>query len=715
MTSLRGATKPTALMAIAALMLPIASAAAAVAEQAAVWDRSIDVELPAPTRTITLKPHTDATEFSSRHGLEGARITPLGRAAGSLIEVPMDEAAWALAEAELCGAADVASCGTAACQGIQFSASASPNGTLTAEAIEARIVRKPPERVAPADPSDAGGTCQGSPLLPPLEEGAAAGAGQNLHLDLSLLDAGSGSTGGADGPARGSGAEGAAGVQRAEVVSAGPADADARNGSVAGEAVAAGSGSADGDVPAEAATTSAAAAGSGGTAAQTTMAAAPKQSFAFTVSKAFNAIGGLDLGSETLPADTSDYTLVIGAGCSEVEIPLSAIEPARLPGIILALVDAANVTPVANSFGLTVVRQIALTSTGENLVVYLTTQNVFTVIAAMALDARVTGAQPERVFETTAEFGAQGSGPATRYSDPFAAMNYAPARTGALALHPEAAGSGQLIAVIDTGVDVAHPDLAGRVRTPVDTTTFGYGPEIHGTAVAGIIAAEADNAIGSYGVAPAAEILPIKACHPKSAGGLKARCTTSSLVQALDVAMSEGAAIINMSLAGPPDDLLTRYVNLALDQDRLVVAGAGNGGEHAKPGFPAAIPGVLAVTAVDVADSLYRNANRGSYIDVAAPGVDIVSTVPSGQYPPLSGTSMAAAHVSGIAALLRELGPLMSAAELGLVLKSHSRDLGENGADADYGSGLVDACQAAAAATADAVSCSTGGTHGRAP
>ena len=97
----------------------------------------------------------------------------------------------------------------------------------------------------------------------------------------------------------------------------------------------------------------------------------------------------------------------------------------------------------------------------------------------------------------------------------------------------------------------------------------------HGTAVAGIIAAEADNAIGSYGVAPAAELLPIKACQPKEPGGLAARCTTSTLVKALDVAMAEDAAIINMSLAGPPDDLLTRYVNLALDQVVFIPWSAG--------------------------------------------------------------------------------------------------------------------------------------------
>jgi subtilisin family serine protease len=223
--------------------------------------------------------------------------------------------------------------------------------------------------------------------------------------------------------------------------------------------------------------------------------------------------------------------------------------------------------------------------------------------------------------------------------------------------------------------------------------------------VAGIIAAAADNAIGSYGVAPLAEILALKACQPKEEGGLSARCWTSTLIKALDVAMQKDAAIINMSLAGPPDALLARYVALALQQDRLIVAGAGNGGPHAKPGFPAALPGVLAVTAVDVWDRHYERANLGAYVDLAAPGVDIIAPAPNGEYPPLSGTSMAAAHVTGVAALLKELVPGMSATELLSVLQNNVRDLGEPGRDSQYGNGLLDACAAAQLATSDAVLC----------
>ncbi len=694
---------------------PVADQAA---EEAFAWREPFTIELPAPTRTITLRPRTDVAAFTAAKGLDGARVVPMGRN-GTLLEVPMDEQTWNDREGELCSGPDVAGCDTAVCQSIQLAGSATAPDGYGPEAVQARLVRNPPESLnVPDEPTGEAGTCRGPPLVPPLDE-AAAGTGQNVTIDLTLLDQNKDSAG--------------AVVDKSMDTSTAAASPAAASGSAATDGATQAAG-AEGVAQTAAADADATA----GSAAEPAAAAPQKRSFAFNVLSQFNPLGGVNLGTDDLPADTSDWTLVVGAGCTEVKVPLNAIEPARLPGIVVALVDAGNVVPVANTYGLTVVRQLALVSTGQNLVVYATAQNIFTVIAAMAADARVDGAQPEYVFETAAEAAVAeaavaeaadlpvtdlvveadaGPGPGTTaaplpgYSDPFAALNYGPGMTGALALQASATGAGQVIALIDTGVDTAHPDLAGRLREPVDTTGNGYAAEVHGTAVAGIIAATADNAIGSYGVAPAAEILPIKACQPKEEGALKARCTTSSLVSALDVAIQEDVAIINMSLAGPPDDLVARFINLALQQDRLVVAGAGNGGEHAKPGFPAAIPGVLAVTAVDVSDHLYGQANHGDYIDVAAPGVDIVSTAPNGQYPPLSGTSMAAAHVSGVAALIRELGPVLSAKEVGLIIRSNARDLGAAGADAEFGAGLVDACRTAAAATADAVSCSLGGDH----
>ena len=386
----------------------------------------------------------------------------------------------------------------------------------------------------------------------------------------------------------------------------------------------------------------------------------------------------------------------MGEGCNEVEVPLEALAPAREPGQIATIVDGGASAAIAATFNLTVVREAALASTNETLVVFATADNIFTLIAVLLLDPRVTSAQPEYIYTTTAT---------PRHTDPFASFAYGPELIGALALHGDATGNGQLVAVIDTGVDVEHPELIGRIKEFVDVTDKGWSADSHGTAVAGIIAANADNAEGSYGVAPEVDLLAIKACQPKTSGGLAARCWTSTLVRALDIAMTNDAGVINMSLAGPPDELVERYVRLAVQQDRLVVAAAGNGGAEAKPSFPAAMSTVLAVTAIDSANRRFRDANLGDYIDVAAPGVDIVSPTPNNQYPPLSGTSMAAAHVSGIAALLRELVPVMSGAELRAILKTKVIDLGVAGRDAEFGAGLIDACAAVKLMTADAVVC----------
>ncbi|MHA1569812.1 MAG: S8 family peptidase [Alphaproteobacteria bacterium] len=702
------------------LLTPIAFAA----DEKFAWQTPFELELPETTRTIILRRGADAATFVLENGLQNVRVVPMGRQV-SMLETPLDEDSWRTLSDQVCNSRDVAACDSAVCQGIQLAGSATPGSEFRAEAVQARLVRNPPEdHEIPEETDGEAGTCRGTPLLLPLDQGATAGAGQNLSIDLSVID-------GQSDPAKAAAAtttDGGVTAAEVESTSAEPIAVESSpSGDVAEVVEGVGEGEGEGEegparqqtadtTPGDFTLESAAPDADGGT---------DPKGFQFTLKSSLNPLGGVELGTDELPADTTDWTLVVGAGCTEVKVPLSAIEPARVPGIVVALVDAGNVAPVATTFNLVVVRQLALNSTGQNLVVYATAQNIFTVIAALASDPRVNGAQPEFIYLTTAEAAApvsdlpsgiaSGSGEATGeagvaagYSDPFAALNYGPAMTGALELHASAAGRGQLVAVIDTGVDVNHPDLAGRLREPVDTTGNGYAAEIHGTAVAGIIAAEADNAIGSFGVAPAAEILPIKACQPKEEGGLSARCTTSSLIKALDVAIMADATIINMSLAGPPDDLLSGFVSLALQQDRLIIAGAGNGGKHAKPGFPAALPGVLAVTAVDVADRLYSQANRGDYIDIAAPGVDIVSTAPNGRYPPLSGTSMAAAHVSGVAALIRELGPLMGSREVASVIRGNTRDLGEVGTDMEFGTGLVDACSAAAAATAEAVVCLKG-------
>lgn len=209
-------------------------------------------------------------------------------------------------------------------------------------------------------------------------------------------------------------------------------------------------------------------------------------------------------------------------------------------------------------------------------------------------------------------------------------------------LHQWATGRGVRIAVVDSAIQADHPDLAQQVA---DRLNLVYGrpdsAELHGTAVAGIIAARADNHVGIAGVAPLARILALRACWQASAA--QTLCTSLSLAQALSAAIERDAAIINLSLGGPPDRLIGRLVESALARDIVVVAAA----DRFAPddGFPAALPGVIAVS-----DAPRVQGARA----LIAPGTDILTTLPGSRWGLVSGASYAAAHVSGLLALMMD-------------------------------------------------------------
>lgn len=429
-----------------------------------------------------------------------------------------------------------------------------------------------------------------------------------------------------------------------------------------------------------------------------------ERAYEVDLNRAFNAAGGADLSPVDLPADSSGYQLELAAGCSTVSLPLDAVEPAFLPGVVVALVDAGTAAAVASQNGLAVLREVELTATGETLAVFATSSDLPGALLSLGQDSRVRRAQREYVYRTSAVAG--------DYSDPYARFTYGPERTGARRLHRPEAGATPLVAVIDAGVDGIHPEFEQRI-TVQDATGTQLVPSAHGTAVAGIIAAAADNGVGIYGAAPGARVLALQACLPREPGSLGARCRTSTLLKALDLAIAADARIINMSLAGPPDPLLERFINLALSQDRLIIAGAGNGGPHAKPGYPAALPGVVAVTAIDARDDHFEAANQGDYVELAAPGVDILSPTPDGRYPPLSGTSMATAQVAGVAALLLERDPNLGGRALRNALAASAMDIGAPGRDPLFGFGVVDACQAAEQLNLEAIgSCGIAAAEG---
>jgi subtilisin family serine protease len=212
------------------------------------------------------------------------------------------------------------------------------------------------------------------------------------------------------------------------------------------------------------------------------------------------------------------------------------------------------------------------------------------------------------------------------------------------------------------------------------------------------------------GVAPRARILAVHAFSPDAAESPQA--TTQHIVSGLEWAISKGARVINMSFAGPYDPMLQVALKKAHDKGIVLIAAAGNLGPKSPPLYPAADPHVIAVTATDQNDRLFAGANQGPHVSVAAPGVDILEPAPNGGYQVTTGTSVAAAHVSGVAALLIERNPALGPDGIHEVLTSSARTLAPKGRDDRFGWGLVDPAGALAEATAQAT-LDARGTGGR--
>jgi subtilisin family serine protease len=224
-------------------------------------------------------------------------------------------------------------------------------------------------------------------------------------------------------------------------------------------------------------------------------------------------------------------------------------------------------------------------------------------------------------------------------------------------------------------------------------TGTGWTPDVHGTLVAGVIAAGDGDGLAPGGVAPNARLVGVKACVAQSRTRAAARCWSSTLAQGIDLASGRDVRVMNVSAGGPADRLLTRMVDAAVARGIAVISAAGNDGPDGQPAYPAANEGAIAVTAVDAAGRLYQRATQGAFIDFAAPGVDIMSTGPGGRDQLFSGTSAATAFASGSVALLLQRRDL-SVDELRALLRATARDLGSVGHDGQFGDGLIDVCRA---------------------
>ena len=271
------------------------------------------------------------------------------------------------------------------------------------------------------------------------------------------------------------------------------------------------------------------------------------------------------------------------------------------------------------------------------------------------------------------------------------ADQYAPQKLNLPEAHRLARGEKILIAVIDSEVDGTHPDLAGAIVGRFDAATDDERPHSHGTGMAGAIAAHRT----MLGTAPRVGLLTVRAF---SARQTSAEGTTFNILKGLDWASSQGARIINMSFAGPSDPRLREALAKASKKGIVLIAAAGNAGPRSPPLFPAADPNVIAVTATDADDAIFTGANRGDHIAVAAPGVEILAPAPDGTFQFTTGTSVAAAEVSGIAALMIQRNPALTPADVRRILMETAQDLGPKGRDRDFGAGLVNALKAVSAA-----------------
>jgi Subtilase family len=259
--------------------------------------------------------------------------------------------------------------------------------------------------------------------------------------------------------------------------------------------------------------------------------------------------------------------------------------------------------------------------------------------------------------------------------------------------HTLAHGANVTIAVIDSGIDVKHPELAGTIADSFDALGSKEGPHAHGTGIAGAIVAHAR----LMGSAPAARILAIRAFGVTPNG---AESSSFVVLKGLDYAVTHGAQIVNMSFAGPKDGLIERGIAAAAAKGIVMVAAAGNAGPKSPPLYPAANGNVIAVSATDAQDKLFAASNRGSHIAVSAPGVDIFLPAPDEKYQMTSGTSFAAAYVSGLAALMLERNPALKPDDLREILVKTARDLGAPGRDDLFGAGEADAYAAVMAVAA---------------
>lgn len=343
--------------------------------------------------------------------------------------------------------------------------------------------------------------------------------------------------------------------------------------------------------------------------------------------------------------------------------------PANNPGSVKGL---------AKKYGLEASNQVVLSSVNTGMLVANTKgQNPLNLSKMINQKEKSVEASTNNVFKPAA----------TTFNNAYSMYE-----TGVRYVHATTKGKGVTICMVDTPIDIFHPSLSNSLIETLDLFDFDEkSPEsmLHGTSVAGVLVSQNKH----IGIAPQAKLFAVGAfrAEPNQPNNLKG--TSSDVAKALDACIQHKADVINLSFTGGKDSLVEKMVNKAINKGIVVVAAAGNGGKWGSAIYPALIPGVLTATAVDENQKLFDMADKGLFIDYAAPGVNILTIAPQGKYKLATGTSISSAHVSGIAALLLSR---KGNKNINKVLQQTAVDLGKPGRDQEYGNGLISASRALA-------------------
>ncbi|MNX81893.1 Thermophilic serine proteinase precursor [compost metagenome] len=360
------------------------------------------------------------------------------------------------------------------------------------------------------------------------------------------------------------------------------------------------------------------------------------------------------------------------------------------------------------------IKRVRLTQMPGVEVNAVTDGNVDRAIQRVEADPSVEYVEPNfrMIIPKTLDASAEAS--RNRAQDPNFQGSYGPKLINALEAHSRTTGEGQVIAVVDTGLDLTHPDFAGKLVPGINTAEPGKSAaddQGHGTNCAGIAGSKKNEQQGYIGVAPGAKLMPIKVLGADGSG------SDASVAEGIRWAADHGATVISLSLGGPVASKTgAEAVKYALSKGAVLVAAMGNNGTG-QESYPAAYPGVISVGATDINDKVTSFSQYGKWISVTAPGYSILSSFPSYRvsgltqyeknkagmekygmkmalgYCYMTGTSQATPHVSGIAALMRASNPSLTPAQIKAKLESAAvRTAGMSGSfDTHYGYGRVDA------------------------